>query len=173
MIELFCVAFEDHNMADRLVNALAALPDRSPADLQNTCVLLCDSSRRIRLKQVVTLAHMAPVSGGPWGALWGTLIGALLEHPAVGLLPPRQGGAAGTATFDIVSDYGVSPDFLRALGGVVRSGSSMLFVLVRNTPDGENLLVELKLLLEVGKYGGTLLRTTLKNNKVNPWIVDS
>ncbi|MEB3122731.1 MAG: DUF1269 domain-containing protein, partial [Snowella sp.] len=56
------------------------------------------------------------------------------------------------------SDIGVDDNFIRELGETLQPKSSALFVLVRKvTPD--------KVLEEVGKFGGKVLRTSLTKDE--------
>jgi uncharacterized membrane protein len=55
-------------------------------------------------------------------------------------------------------DYGIPDDYIRKIGGTIEPGTSALFVLVRKVnPD--------KVLPELSKYQGTVLRTSLTNEQ--------
>ena len=73
---------------------------------------------------------------------------------------PLLGAAVGAATGAIggaLSDIGVDDEFMRELGETLTPGTSALFILVRKvTPD--------KVLDEVSKYGGKILRTSLSKD---------
>jgi uncharacterized membrane protein len=65
------------------------------------------------------------------------------------------GGASG-ALGGAVSDYGISDDFIRSLGNDLKPGTSAAFVLIRRATTD-------KVLAEVAKYGGHVLRSSLSN----------
>ena len=57
-----------------------------------------------------------------------------------------------------MTDYGIPDDYIRKIGGTIEPGTSALFVLVRKVnPD--------KVLPELSKYQGTVLRTSLTNEQ--------
>ncbi len=97
------------------------------------------------------------------GAFWGLLVGLLFTLPFPFLAPAAWlgfsavtagVGAAAGAIGGHFSDYGIDDQFIKDLSASMQPGSSALFVLVRkSTPD--------KVIPEISKYGGTILRTSL------------
>ena len=53
-----------------------------------------------------------------------------------------------------LSDYGINDDFIKSLGSTITEGTSALFMLIRSVNAD-------KVLPEVGKFGGTVLKTSL------------
>jgi uncharacterized membrane protein len=59
-----------------------------------------------------------------------------------------------------MTDYGIPDDYIRKIAETIEPGTSALFVLVRKVnPD--------KVLPELSKYQGTVLRTSLTNEQEN------
>jgi uncharacterized membrane protein len=82
------------------------------------------------------------------------LIGTLFFSPLFGAAI----GAASGALAGALSDIGVDDNFMRELGETLQPKTSALFVLVRKvTPD--------KVLEDVSKYGGKVLRTSLSKDE--------
>lgn len=73
---------------------------------------------------------------------------------------PLLGAAVGAATGAIsgaLSDIGIDDNFMRELGETLQPNTSALFILVKKvTPD--------KVLDEISKYGGRVLRTSLSKD---------
>ena len=89
-------------------------------------------------------------------SLWGALIGLLFLNPLLGAVAGAAVGGATGALGGALSDYGISDDFIRYLGSDLKPGTSAAFVLIRKATTD-------KVLAEVAKYGGHVLRTSLSN----------
>lgn len=154
MSELICIAFKDTETADRALNELREMQREYLIDLEDACVAIREPGGKVRLKQAVNLVSLGAASSGLSGMLWGGLVGLLFLNPLAGM---ALGGAIGLGTGALagsVSDYGISDDYIRKIAETIEPGTSALFVLVRKVnPE--------KVLPELTKYHGTVLRTSL------------
>ena len=149
MSTLIAIAYPEEHQAREVMDTLKRLQTEHLIELDDAVAVVKDNDGRIRLDQ----AHSLTGAGAAGGALWGMLIGLLFFAPFLGAAVGAAAGAIG-AKF---SDYGVDDNFARELGSRLQPGNSALLVLVRQaTPD--------KVLAEVGKYGGTVLQTSLPSD---------
>ncbi len=149
MSDLFAIAYDDLFKAEEVRLTLAKLQTEHLIELDDAAVVVKDKEGKVKLKQAVNLTTAGAASGGFWGLLIGTLFLVPLFGAAVGAATGALGGA--------LSDIGVDDDFMRELGETLQPETSALFILVRKvTPD--------KVLDEVSKYGGKILRTSLSKD---------
>ncbi len=150
MSELIAIAYDDEFKAQEVRLTLARLQKEHLIELEDAAVIIKTEDEKVKLNQSINLAEAGAVSGGFWGLLIGTLFFVPLFGAAV--------GAATGAICGALSDIGIDDDFMRELGETLQPGSSALFILVRKaTPD--------KVLEQVSKYGGKILRTSLTKDK--------
>jgi uncharacterized membrane protein len=149
MSDLFAIAYDDEFKAEEVRLTLAKLQKEHLIELEDAAVVVKNKDGKIKLKQAVNLTATGAASGSFWGLLIGTLFFAPLVGAAVGAATGAIGGA--------LSDIGVDDDFMRDLGENLQPNTSALFILVHKvTPD--------KVLDEVSKYGGKILRTSLSKD---------
>lgn len=156
MSELVCIAFRDPNTADLALNKLQAMQKEYLVELEDACVVVRDRSGKVHLKQAVQLIKPAALGGAGFGALWGTMIGLLFLNPLAGLVVGAGIGAGTAAMSASLTDYGISDDFIRQLGGTIEPNSSALFVLLRKINAD-------KVLPELAEFQGRVLRTSLSD----------
>lgn len=150
MSDLIVIAYDDEFKAEEVRLTLAKLQVEHLIELDDAAVVVKDAKGKIKLKQAVNLTGAGAASGGFWGLLIGILFFAPLLGAAV--------GAASGALAGALSDVGVDDNFMRELGETMTPSTSALFVLVRKvTPD--------KVLEEVSKFGGKVLRTSLSKDE--------
>lgn len=150
MSDLIVIAYDDEFKAEEVRLTLAKLQVEHLIELEDAAVVVKDEHGKIKLKQAVNLTGAGAASGG----FWGLLIGILFFNPLLGAAV----GAASGALAGAFSDIGVDDNFIRELGETLQPKSSALFVLVRKvTPD--------KVLEEVSKFGGKVLRTSLSKDE--------
>ena len=158
MSELVCITFKGRHTADQVLNDLWSMQKEHLVDLENSCVVTRDEEGKLHLKQAVNLVGTGALSGGTWGALWGALVGLLFMNPLAGLVIGAAAGAGAGALSGALVDYGIDDDFIKSLGEQICPNSSALFVLLRKvTLD--------KVVPELGKYEGTVIRTSLSNEQ--------
>lgn len=150
MSDLIVIAYDNEFKAEEVRLTLAKLQVEHLIELEDAAVVVKDEHGKIKLKQAVNLTSAGAASGG----FWGVLIGILFFNPLLGAAV----GAASGALAGAFTDIGVDDNFIRELGETLQPKSSALFVLVRKvTPD--------KVLEEVGKFGGKVLRTSLTKDE--------
>jgi uncharacterized membrane protein len=149
MSDLIAIAYDDPFKAEEVRLTLAKLQKEHLIELEDAAVVIKNTEGKVKLNQAINLTATGATSGGFWGLLIGTLFLAPLLGAAVGAATGAIGGA--------LSDIGVDDDFMRELGETLQSDTSALFILVKQvTPD--------KVLDEVSKYGGKVLRTSLSKD---------
>ncbi len=154
MSDLIVVAYPDQFRASEVKGSLARMQVEHLIDLEDICCVTKDTDGNVKLHQSVNLTAASAVNGG----FWGMLIGLLFLNPLLGgLLGAGAGALSGSAV-----DYGISDDFIRELADHMQTNSSAIFILVKKiTPD--------KVLDELGKYGGTVLRTSFTKDVEAEW----
>jgi uncharacterized membrane protein len=158
MSELVCVAFDDANTADKVLNELQTMQKEYLVELADACVVLRDLDGNVRLKQAVDLVTSGTLGGGALGAFWGSLVGLLFLNPLAGMLAGAGIGAATGAISGSLTDYGIDDEFIKKLGSTIKPGSSALFVLLRRANAD-------KVLIRLGSYRGTILHTSLSEEQ--------
>lgn len=154
MSDLFVVTYPDQFRAAEVMSTLARLQREYLIDLEDACYVTKDKDGRVKLHQSVNLTAEGALSGG----FWGMLVGMLFLNPLLGGLVGAGAGALSGA----VSDYGLDDNFIKSLAEQMTPDSSGIFILVRKiTPD--------KVLAELGKFGGTILRTSLPADLEAQW----
>ena len=149
MSDLIAIAYDDRYKAEEVRLTLAKLEREHLIELEDAAVVVKDKEGKVKLKQAINLTAAGAASGGFWGLLIGTLFFVPLFGAAVGAATGALGGA--------LTDIGVDDHFMRELGETLQPNNSALFILVRKvTPD--------KVLDEVSKYGGKVLRTSLSKD---------
>lgn len=158
MSDLVCIAYQDEDTADKVLNELRALQVEHLIDLEDACVVVRNDRGKVHLKQAVNLTAAGAASGGVWGGLFGLLIGSMVFSPLLGWAAGAAIGAGSGALSGKHADYGIDDDFIKSLGSTIQPGSSALFVLVRKvTAD--------KVVPEIQKFGGTILKTSLSSEQ--------
>ncbi len=148
MSDLIVVGYDSVYTAQEVRLTLLKLQQEHLVDLEDAVVAEKMADGSIKLHQAISL----PTAGALSGGLWGTLIGLLFLNPLLGAVVGAASGAVGGA----LSDIGVDDDFMKNLASTLQPGTSALFILVRKvTPD--------KVLTEVSKFGGKVLKTSLSN----------
>ncbi|RMD68084.1 MAG: DUF1269 domain-containing protein [Cyanobacteria bacterium J149] len=149
MSHLIAIAYDDIFKAEEVRLTLAKLQREHLIELEDAAVVVKNAEGKVKLKQAINLTAAGATSGGFWGLLIGTLF-----------LVPLFGAAVGAATGAIagaLSDIGVDDEFMRELGETLQPDTSALFILIKKvTPD--------KVLDELSKYGGKILRTSLSKD---------
>jgi uncharacterized membrane protein len=144
--ELVAVAYPAQDRAAEVLDALRDLQAKRLIVLDDACYVTKDRAGQVQLHQTLNPVFYGALDG----ALRGTLVGLLLSMPLAGMLV----GAAAGAFIGPFVDLGISDQFVKDLSAELRPGTSALFVLVREAAPDE-------VLREVGKFGGTVLHTSL------------
>ena len=148
MSTLVVIDYESEVRAEEVRVALLKMQKEYLVDLEDAVVVIRDQQGRVKLRQLYNLTVAGAVSGGFWGAL----IGLIFLNPLFGMAI----GAAAGAISGALRDVGIDDNFMRELGETLKPGTAALCVLIRQmTPD--------KVIDEVKKFGGTLIKTNLCN----------
>ena len=154
MSDLIVVTYPDEYKAGEVVAVMQRLQREYLLEMEDAAFVTRDESGKLKLHQTVPLTQLGAASGAVTGTCLGALIGLLFLNPLLGAVAGAAVGGAGGALGGSVADYGISDEFMRSLGSDFKPGTSAVFVLIRNaTVD--------KVLAEVAKYGGHVLRSSL------------
>ena len=149
MSDLVVVAYQDEFRAAEVLADLRRAQSSYLIDLEDAVYLTKGQDAKVRLHQ----SHDLTTAGATSGAVFGTLVGFFFLVPLLGTVIGAGFGALSGA----LSDYGIDDTFAKSLGEELRPGSSAIAVLLRNSsPD--------KLIPELGKFGGTVLQTSLSDD---------
>ena len=153
MGDLIVVTYPDKFRAAEVMATLSRLQVEHLIDLEEACYVT-NNDGKVKIHQTIHLTADGALNGG----FWGMLIGMLFLNPILGGLIGAGAGALSGAA----SDYGISDDFIRSLSRQMQPDSSGIFILVTKiTPD--------KVLVELSKYGGTILRTSFTTEIEAQW----
>ena len=148
MSTLVVIDYESELRAEEVRLALLKMQRDYLIDLEDAVVVVRDENGKVKLRQLYNLTAAGAVSGGFWGAL----IGLIFLNPLFGFAI----GAAAGAISGALRDVGIDDNWMKKLGETLKPGTAALFVLIRRmTPD--------KVLEEIQKFGGTLIKTNLSN----------
>ena len=146
MSTLVVVGYDDPYKAEEIRLKLKQLQKDYLIDMEDAVVAVKDENGKVKLHQAVNLTAAGAVTGG----FWGSLIGLIFLNPLLGL----AAGAAAGALSGALTDVGIDDNFMKDLAGTMKTGSSVLFVLVRKvTPD--------RVVEELKGTGGKILKTSL------------
>ena len=156
MSDLIVVTYPDLYKAGEVVAVLQRLQKQYLLEMEDAAFVTKDESGKVKLHQTVQLTQLGAASGAVSGTFWGALIGLLFLNPLLGAVAGAAVGGASGAISGAVSDYGIPDDFIKSLGNDLKAGTSAAFVLIRKATTD-------KVLAEVSKYGGHVLRSSLSN----------
>jgi len=149
MSTLAVIGYDDQYKAEEVRLKLKKMQKDYLIDLEDAVVAVKDEKGKVKLHQAYNLTAAGAVSGG----FWGTLIGLIFLSPLLGLAVGATAGAVSGA----LADVGIDDKFMKELADSMKTGSSVLFVLVRRaTPD--------KVLEELTGTGGKVLKTSLSHD---------
>ena len=142
------IDYESEEKAEEVRLALMKMHKQYLVDLADAVVVVRDEKGKVRLRQMYNLTAAGAASGGFWGAL----IGLIFLNPLFGFAI----GAAAGAVSGALRDVGINDGFMKELGQTLKPGTAALCALIRQmTAD--------KVLDEIQKFGGTLIKTNLSN----------
>jgi len=172
MPELTVVGFEGIHRAAEVMPDLRDLQATGTVDLADAVAVYRTDDGRLLVDESV---KPTSAEGATTGGLLGVLIGLVLAVPITGgasaaVVASAIGtgalalGAIGAAighqeAVDVKTTSGIAEGLVTQIGGMVQPGQSALFVLA-DTTDPESVAQRL------GRYGGTILRTTLAADEV-------
>ena len=164
---LIVVGFHGKQRAAEVLGQLEQLTYDWSLQLKDGVAAYRTDDGRLRIDQSV---QPTTKEGAGFGAFIGGMIGALLAAPFTGGLSVAAaattlgvgaatvgtiGGAFGADDADTFKrEYGISDDFVKEVGGMIKPGDSALFAVVRGG-NPEQMAEKFR------GYGGTILRTSL------------
>jgi uncharacterized membrane protein len=146
MATLVVIDYESEIRAEEVRLALLKMQKEYLIDLADAVVVVRDERGKVKLRQLYNLTAAGAVRGGFWGAL----IGMLFLNPLFGFAIGTAAGAVSGA----LTDVGIDDNFMKQLGETLKPGTAALCVLIRQ-------MTEDKVLEELQKFGGTLIKTNL------------
>ena len=167
MNSLIVVGFHGKHRAAEVLDQLAYLNEAWVIDLADAVAVYRRDNGTLRIDESLTPTE---AEGAGVGASLGILVGAMLAAPftagastaaaatalGVGAVSGGTVGAVagGTDAYDWKAEFGISDDFVREVGGMIQTGDSAVFALLR-AGDPEEVAQRF------AGYGGTILRTSL------------
>jgi uncharacterized membrane protein len=150
MSDLIAIVYPTEAKAEEVRQRLFELQKEYLIKLGDAVIATKTESGKVKLNQIVNTT----ATGAVQGSFWGLLIGVLFLNPLFGVAVGAASGAIGGA----LTDVGIDDKFMKELSASLQPGSAALFVLVQQmTAD--------KVLKEIEKYGGTVLKTSLDETK--------
>jgi uncharacterized membrane protein len=150
MSNLIVIVYPTEEKAEEVRQVLLELQKQYIIKLGDAVIATKTAAGKIKLNQLINTTASGAVSG----SFWGMLIGVLFLNPLVGVAVGAASGALGGA----LTDIGINDGFIRELAGKIDPGNGALFLLVQDmTAD--------KVLKEIQGHGGTVLQTSLDENK--------
>jgi uncharacterized membrane protein len=156
MSDLIAITYPDIKQAGVVLDTLKRLVKEHVLDMEDAVCVTKDANGEVDLHQMINLPGVMAAGGGARGALWGTLIGLLFLQPLAGAVIGGAIGAGSGAMAGKMADFGIDDKFVKEVSAHMPPNSSALFVLVRRATID-------KVLPEISRYGGTVLRTSLSD----------
>jgi uncharacterized membrane protein len=148
--ELIVITYPTPEDAERVVETVRRLQAKHLIDVEDLEYVTRDEHGAVSVFESIN----RPLAGAAMGAFWGTMLGKVFGKPLLGAGVGAAGGALLGRLVD--DDDSIDDGFVRELSATLAPGSSAVFALVRrSTPD--------KVRAELGKFGGTLLHTSLSD----------
>ena len=146
MADLIAIGYDDMTTAKAAADEVRRLSRALTIEPDAVGVIVRDEDGEYH----VTTSHHPVGAGASWGMLWGFLFGLLFFVPVFGLAV----GAGLGAVFGKIEKAGIDNDFQEQVRGMVRPGTSALFLIVeRVTPE--------EAVEALSTCGGTVLRSSL------------
>jgi uncharacterized membrane protein len=150
MSELVVITYPDPAEAERVIHIAERLQSEHLMQLDDYVWVTRDRDGIVSVHERLS----RPVLSAARGALWGAVLGRLFGSAWIG----AGLGAATSVIAGRFENAGIDDRFVQALSENLPPGSSAVFALVqRTTPD--------KVMPEVGKFGGTVIHTSLSNDE--------
>lgn len=150
MRDLVVAGFDGQYTADQVLLDLLKLEQVHLVDLDEAAVAMRKSDGTIAIKHTSSLV----MADAAVGSGCGLLIGAVCLNPLMGTLVGGVVGAAVGKIIKLVEKIGIKEDFINEIAVTLKPDSSAIFALVSKGLSDQ-------VVTELGKFGGTLLRTSL------------
>ncbi len=154
MSELVAISYPDVHRAEQVLATLSQLQSTYLIDLEDAVYITKDENGRVQLHEPMNPTGAAAAGGAVMGGIFGFTLGLFVLMPIAGAAIGAGIGAGTGAIAGHFADYGIDDNFIKQLQASLQPNSSAILVLVsHSTPD--------KVVPEISKYGGTLVRTSL------------
>lgn len=142
---IMVLVYPTEKIADDVMDTVKHLQSRGLIEIEDACVVVKDSSGRIKIHQ----SHNLPLLAAAGGAVLGTLVGLLFAAPYVGAAVGATAGIMGGT----LADIGVDDDFMASVGNEMKAGTSALFLLLHH------ITID-KAIPDLARHGGRILHTS-------------
>ena len=146
MSELIVIGYPDKATADAAAQDLGAMAKDYLVKLEKIAVIWREPDGKVKSE----VPHGIVAAGALGGMFWGMLIGLLFLIPIGGLI---IGGAMG-ALMGKATDLGIKKEFQEQVQDLVQPGTAAVMMVVSEWTED-------RVLPELQKHGGTVLRTSL------------
>lgn len=150
MSDLIAIVYPTEAKADEVRNRILELQKEYLIKVGDAVIATKTEKGEVKLNQLFSMTAAGAASGG----FWGLLIGVLFLNPLLGVAVGAASGALGGA----LTDIGIDDKFMKELSSSLQPGNAALFVLVQQMTSD-------KVLKDISQYGGTVLRTSLNENR--------
>jgi uncharacterized membrane protein len=149
MADLIAIGYSDTTTAAAAAEEVARLSADLIIQPDAVAVIVRDQDGKYH----VTTSHHPVGAGATWGMFWGFLFGLLFFVPVFGLAI----GAGLGALMGKVEKAGIDKEFQEQVRGMVKPGTSALFLVVEKvTPDEATDALR--------RFGGTVLKSSLSKD---------
>jgi uncharacterized membrane protein len=146
MSELIVIGYPEKATADAAAQDIGAMAKDYLVKLEKIAVIWREPDGKVKSE----VPHGIVAAGTLGGMFWGMLIGLLFLIPIGGLI---IGGAMG-ALMGKATDLGIKKEFQEQVQDLVQPGTAAVMMVVSEWTED-------RVLPELQKYGGTVLRTSL------------
>ncbi len=151
MSNLFVVAFDEENGAERALSAMADWQKQKLIKIDDAATVVKRADGKVKVKHADNLVG----KGAMGGAFWGALIGLVFLSPVGGAAVGAAVGAAlGKGKANKAAKAGIDPKFIKDVNESIKPGSSVLFAYTREG------VVE-KILPQLKQSHGRLIQSSL------------
>jgi uncharacterized membrane protein len=151
MSNLFVVAFNDEQGAEKMVTALADWQRQKLIKVDDAATFVKKANGKVKIKQAQNLVG----KGAMGGAFWGALIGLVFLNPVAGAaVGAGVGTLIGRRKGKKQAEAGIDPKFVKEVGDSIKPGGSAVFAYTREG-------VTDKILPQLKQFNGKLIQSSL------------
>jgi uncharacterized membrane protein len=151
MSNLFVIAFDQENGAERALNALADWQRQKLIKIDDAAKMIRRADGKVKTKHADNLVGKGALGGAFWGALIGTIFLTPIGGAAIGA---AVGAVHGRSKAKKQSQAGIDPKFVKEVSQTIQPGGSALFAYTQGA------VVE-KILPRLKQLNGKLIQSSL------------
>jgi uncharacterized membrane protein len=153
MSNLYVVAFNEENGAERMLTAMAEWKRQKLIKIDDAATLVRKADGKVKVKHADNLVG----KGAMGGAFWGALIGLVVLNPVAGAaIGAGVGSLIGRRKGKKQAEAGIDPKFIKEVSESIKPGTSAIFAY---TEQG----VADKLLPQLKQFNGKLIQSSLSS----------